>query len=109
MCFPKFHISTIPYKIEPLRNLKKLPIAATSDPNNICLLWIGGLKLLATIEVMKAWGFTYKTILLVWCKKTKKYLPTNGLRYWTRASTGLLLMGSKGSIASFKSHHLSVN
>ena len=54
MCFPKFHTSTIPYKIEPLRNLKKLPIAAISDPNSICLLWSGGPKLPATIEVMKA-------------------------------------------------------
>ena len=75
----------------------------------LILLWCGGPKLLIALRFMKKWGFVFKTVLLVWCKITKKFLPVNGLGYWTRASCELLLMGSKGNVAGFRNYKLNVN
>lgn len=67
-CYPKFHSSTLPYRSMSLKKLKQLPIAEQSYPNSICLLWASGPKLLVTIQLMSAWGFDFRTILLVWSK-----------------------------------------
>ena len=48
-------------------------------------------------EVMRAWGFTYKTCGFTWVKRNK---VSNswfwGLGYWTRANAEICLLATKG-------------
>jgi site-specific DNA-methyltransferase (adenine-specific) len=48
-------------------------------------------------QVMKAWGFDYKTVAFVW-NKTNKKADTDffGMGNWTRANAEVVLLGIKG-------------
>lgn len=66
----------------------------THKPNasndSILFLWATAPKLLEAIEVMKAWGFEYKTHA-IWDKEII------GMGYWFRGQHELLLVGTKGT------------
>lgn len=48
-------------------------------------------------EVLKAWGFTYKTVALVWVKQNRKADSLFwGMGYWTRSNVEICLLGTKG-------------
>jgi len=58
--------------------------------DSILFLWATAPKLLEALEVMKAWGFTYKSHA-IW---DKKWI---GMGYWFRGTHELLLVGTKGN------------
>lgn len=54
-------------------------------------------KLNECFEVIKSWGFTYKTVAFTWIKKNK--IADSffwGMGRWTRANAELCLMATKG-------------
>lgn len=57
--------------------------------NSVLYLWATAPKLLEALEVMAAWGFTYKT-QAVWDKQIL------GMGYWFRGQHELLLVGVRG-------------
>ncbi len=63
-----------------------------TDDNAVLYLWATAPKLLEALEVMKAWGFTYKTNA-IWDKGGL------GLGYWFRGMHELLLVGTKGQFS----------
>lgn len=65
-----------------------LPIA----DNAVLYLWATAPKLLEALEVMKAWGFTYKSNA-VWNKHRV------GMGYWVRGQHELLLIGTRGKMS----------
>lgn len=54
-------------------------------------MWIVDTHVEQAIELMGAWGFTYKTVGFIWVK------PQIGLGYWTRKEAELCLLGTKGT------------
>lgn len=58
-------------------------------PDSILLLWATAPKLTEALEVMKAWGFNYRSCA-VWDKERL------GMGYWWRIQHELLLVGVKG-------------
>ena len=51
------------------------------------------------LQVIKEWGFTYKTCAFNWVKKNKKADSWFwGMGYWTRANSELCLLATKGKI-----------
>lgn len=49
-------------------------------------------------EVIRAWGFTYKTVAFVWVKQNKKSDSLFwGMGYWTRSNVELCILATKGS------------
>lgn len=65
-------------------------IQVPSKENSVCFLWTTAPKLLEGLDVLKAWGFNYRTHL-IW---DKKYF---GQGYWSRGVHEILLIGIKGS------------
>ena len=63
-----------------------------SDDNAVLFLWATSPKLSETFEVIKEWGFTYKTCM-IWDKKSI------GMGYWCRNQHELLLIATKGHIS----------
>ena len=54
-------------------------------------------KLNECFEVIKAWGFEYKTVAFTWIKLNKKSgTPFMGMGRWTRANAELCLIATKG-------------
>ena len=58
--------------------------------DSILLLWATAPKLAEAVEVMRSWGFTYRTCA-VWDKQVI------GMGYWWRVQHELLLLGVKGA------------
>ena len=75
------------YKTMPLEEIKALPVPAADDA--VLFLWAVASKLPQALEVMRAWGFEYKTCL-VWIK------DWIGLGTWVRHRHELLLLGRRG-------------
>ncbi len=78
-----------PYKLMPLEEIKALPVDQLAGQNAHCYLWVPNALIDQGFEVLKAWGFEYKTVL-VWLKDGL------GTGYYFRNSTELVLFGIKG-------------
>ena len=63
-----------------------------SADNAVLYLWATAPLLVEALQVMEAWGFTYKTSA-VW---DKEHI---GMGYWFRVQHELLLVGTKGQIS----------
>jgi len=78
-------------------NICALPVAEIAAKDCILFLWATFPNLPEAFEVIKAWGFTYKTVAFVWVKRNKKSLSWFwGLGYWTRANAEICLLATKG-------------
>lgn len=75
----------------------KLPVKDLADEDCILFIWGTYPKLPEVLEVIKAWGFEYKSIGFQWIKKNKqdgKYFY--GLDRWTRGNTEPCFIAIKG-------------
>ena len=75
------------YPTMDLEDIKALSLPAADDC--ILFMWATAPKLEQAFEVLKAWGFTYKTCA-VWDKELI------GMGYWFRGQHELLLVGTRG-------------
>lgn len=73
-------------------------IPVPSSDNAVLYLWATAPKLLEALQVMKAWGFAYKT-QAVWDK------GWIGMGYWFRGQHEILLVGTKGHFSPPTSEH----
>jgi N6-adenosine-specific RNA methylase IME4 len=75
------------YRTMTLDEVKALPVRDVCAKNAVLFLWIIDTHAEMAFEVVKAWGFKYKTVGLYWAKTTKdgKSFPI-GTGYWTRAN-----------------------
>lgn len=77
--------------------LFNLPVNEISDKDCVLFMWVTAPCLLQGLELLKAWGFTYKTIGFSWIKKNKKSDSLFwGMGYYTRANCELCILATKG-------------
>lgn len=63
----------------------------------VLFLWVTAPCLQEGLELIKAWGFTYKTIGFTWIKQNKKNNSLFwGMGYYTRANAELCLLATRG-------------
>jgi len=85
------------YKGMELKDIKQLPVKNIIADNCILFLWVTYPFLKEGLEVMEAWGFTYKTIAFQWIKKNKSDCGFFfGLGRWTRGNSEPCLLATKG-------------
>ena len=76
-----------------------LPVADIVAPTAHLYLWVPNALLQNGLDVMKAWGFTYKANI-VWHKQRKDGGPDGrGVGFYFRNTTELLLFGTRGKNA----------
>lgn len=93
------------YKTISLANIESMPINKIADENCILFLWVTAPCLIEGIELIKKWGFNYKTIGFTWIKENKKSDTLFwGMGYYTRANAELCLLATKGKTLPRKSH-----
>jgi N6-adenosine-specific RNA methylase IME4 len=80
------------YDTLPLAKLKTLDVKSITEPDALLFMWTSSPHLEQAIELMKAWGFQYKTIAFVWEKQ--KVNPG----YYTMSQCEMCLVGKRGSI-----------
>jgi len=85
------------YNVQDHKWICSLPVKNISDDNCVLFLWITMPQLPNVFEVIKEWGFVYKTCAFTWVKRNKLQ-PTWfwGMGNWTRANPELCLLATKG-------------
>ncbi len=79
-----------------LEDIKHLPVADVADEKSHLYLWVPNALLPEGLEVMRAWGFEYKTNI-IWEKVRKDGEPDGrGVGFYFRNVTEMLLFGIKG-------------
>ena len=87
------------YATMTLDEILELPVAQMARPTSHLYLWIPNALLAEGLEVMKRWGFTYKTNF-VWYKVRKDGGPDRrGVGFYFRNVTELVLFGTRGKNA----------
>ena len=97
------------YKTMTNEDICDLPIASLADDNCILFIWATFPKLQEGLDVIKAWGFRFKTCAFVWIKTNKRtnpeqqsFLPQDsfdsfmGMGRWTRSNAEICLLATKG-------------
>src|SRR5688572_29808906 len=87
------------YSTLTLDQISALPVAKICADTAHLYLWVPNALLLEGLQVMRAWGFTYKTNL-IWHKIRKDGGPDGrGVGFYFRNVTELVLFGVKGKNA----------
>jgi N6-adenosine-specific RNA methylase IME4 len=77
--------------------LQNLPIQKILSKNSVLLMWVTAPCLEEGLELIKKWGFIYKTIGFVWIKKNRKSDSLFwGMGYYTRSNAELCLLATRG-------------
>lgn len=87
------------YATMPRDELRTLPIQNIRAENCVLFLWATAPCFIEAFSLIRAWGFTYKTVAFTWvkwCKKSEK--PFMGLGYYTRANAEFCLIATRGKI-----------
>jgi N6-adenosine-specific RNA methylase IME4 len=93
------------YDTSSLEAIMALPVADLADDDCALFLWTVWPELPGALDVIKAWGFTYKTVAFVWVKTTPTAEVVHrtgdglhwGMGFWTRANTEICLLATKGN------------
>ena len=88
-----------------LAAIRGLPVGDWAADDAVLLLWATDPLLDKALEIVRAWGFTYKTVGFHWAKLNRGHQggpiePRDfftGLGFWTRANPELCLLATKGS------------
>lgn len=80
--------------------LAALPIGDLAADNCVLFLWAVDPLLPRALDLIKAWGFEYKTVGFYWVKLNAKATRGDdyftGLGYWTRANPEQCLLATRG-------------
>jgi N6-adenosine-specific RNA methylase IME4 len=78
--------------------IKELPVAQLARDKSHLYLWVPNALIQEGLEVMRRWGFTYKTNI-VWYKVRKDGGPDGrGVGFYFRNVTELVLFGTRGRL-----------
>lgn len=93
---PKFGSVLSQYKTMSIEELCKLPIKNLADDSCILFMWATMPNLDRAFEVIKAWGFIYKTCAYTWVKQNPLGQGVySGLGHWTNGNAELCLLATK--------------
>lgn len=97
------------YRTMTLEELKALPVGDVAAPDCALFMWVVGSHLMESIELARAWGFTFKTDAFYWAKQrlvgadqidlfTNDIAePRMGFGYWTRKQVEPCWLFTRGS------------
>ena len=75
-----------------LEELKRMDVESIAEDNALIFMWSCGPILKQSIELIEAWGFSFRTVAFVWNKK----IPTPGK--YTMPMCEYILVGKRGVI-----------
>lgn len=80
-----------------IAEIKALPVGQLAAEDCALFLWITFPCLYEALDVLDAWGFTYKTVAFVWIKQNRQSDGLFwGMGYWTRANAELCILATRG-------------
>jgi len=92
------------YRYQTMSNeeIIKLPVNEVALPKSHLYLWVPNALVDLGLQVMKSWGFEYKT-MLIWYKIRKDGGPDRrGVGFYFRNVTEIILFGVRGNLRTFQ-------
>lgn len=103
------HQRLLRYPTMPLEEILELPVNRIAASQAHLYLWVPNALILEGLEVMRRWGFTYKTNL-VWYKIRKDGGPDGrGVGFYFRNVTELVLFGVRGNMRTLQAGRRQTN
>jgi N6-adenosine-specific RNA methylase IME4 len=103
------HRRLLRYPTMELQEIMEMPIGRLAAARSHLYLWVPNALLMEGLQVMKAWGFTYKSNI-VWFKVRKDGGPDGrGVGFYFRNVTELVLFGVRGSMRTQQPGRTQVN
>lgn len=97
------------YSTLTLKEIKNIPVSLACNENSHLYLWVPNALLPEGLEVMKSWGFTYKSNL-IWHKIRKDGEPDGrGVGFYFRNTTEIILFGVRGKLRTLDPGRSQVN
>jgi N6-adenosine-specific RNA methylase IME4 len=97
------------YETLGLEEIMEMPVSLVAGDNSHLYLWVPNALLPDGLEVMKAWGFQYKSNL-IWHKVRKDGGPDGrGVGFYFRNTTEIILFGVRGGIRTLNPGRSQVN
>ena len=85
------------YNVMKIDSIKKIPVNKITADNCMLFLWVTFPYLQEGLDLMKTWGFKYKTLGFSWIKTNKSNgKPFFGIGYYTKSNCEVCLIGVKG-------------
>ena len=85
------------YDCMSLKDICNLPVNNIAEKDCVLFMWVVDPLLHKAFEVIKAWGFEYKTVAFTWAKQNRKSPGFfTGLGYWTRGNPEMCLLATRG-------------
>lgn len=85
------------YTLTTLDGMKAMPVEALASDDCVLFMWVSDPMLPHALELIAAWGFTFKTVAFTWVKASKTGEAEHlGNGYWTRANPEMCLLASRG-------------
>ena len=84
------------YQTMSLDEICNLPISDIADKDSVLFLWVTCPMMEEGLQVMKAWGYKYKT-KIYWRK-----IMSLGMGFWYRGQVEELWLGVKGKVKAFR-------
>jgi len=91
----------VKYPTMSIENICKLKVNNIADEDCILFLWATFPQLKEALQLIKAWGFEYKTIAFNWIKQNKNGSPFFGIGYYTKSNGEICLLATKGNPHKF--------
>lgn len=92
-----------------LEEIKEIPVSLVAGESSHLYLWVPNALLPEGLEVMKAWGFQYKSNL-IWHKVRKDGGPDGrGVGFYFRNTTEVILFGIRGRMRTLSHGRKQVN
>lgn len=97
------------YETLSVKQIAEIPVGNAAAQKSHLYLWVPNALLEEGMQVLKAWGFTYKTNL-IWHKIRKDGGPDGrGVGFYFRNTTEIILFGVKGGIRTLAPGRRQVN
>jgi N6-adenosine-specific RNA methylase IME4 len=96
--------AAVHYDTMSMQQLAALPVKDLAAENCVLFCWVTWPTLLQALDIIKLWGFSYKTCAFDWTKANAGQIDMfsdeltgqMGMGYWTRANTEPCLLATRG-------------
>ena len=92
----KGHTFAIEYETQSLEWIKGLPIKMIAAKDCALFMWATSPLLEQAFQVIKSWGFEYKTVGFVWNKVSNEGKNISNIGQWTMGNVEICLLAVKG-------------
>ena len=87
----------ITYDVMKTEDICSLPVKNIAEKDSFLFLWTTSPMLPDALQVMKAWGFKFKSVAFVWLKlNSRSKTPVSLMSHYTMGSCEYVLVGTRG-------------